>query len=306
MISLVERRIKVVELFGEPMAAYLDKKHQGGQNGAKGGKFELFFAAHKIARLTQKLLKAGIDAEIETQSYSFIDDFVITIDKASKYKAFQLKNTVATSWTSGKHSIQQDFEMQQKIATSEGYNSVFLRLVSSKNEVMQELNTCVPNNISEFSKAIFFPYSDHLSQLIPVHAWLLSDFRFLSRIENCSIEECASIAKILMGIWSMATGKVKISTLLSEARQCSPAIIRTMRSKAEIFATLRPSCKAILDGIPNFNYNQERGFLSWEAPMAGTSGILPFDCFDPRFETLQICIERMKQPSFDDLEGLLI
>lgn len=301
-----ERKKYVAEKFGIDIAQYLENKHRGGASGAKGGKYEQLFASHKLVRLAQRLFNEGVDAEVEAQSYCFVDDFVVTVDDLKEHKAYQLKNSNAESWNAGNHPICTDFSMQHAMAVDDGYERVQLRLVSSNDGVAKKLNESVPDGISGYSKAIYFPYNEQPTALLREHNWLLEDFHFMCRTEKPSMTECSNVALVLMGTWAGITGKVKVSEVLERARQCSPTLIRPLRRDAEALEMLRPGCKAILDNIPNFIYTLTRGFFAWEASAAATSGILSFDCFDPRFEKFQTFIESAKPTSFEDIEGMLI
>ena len=156
----------VEALVGATAFARLRAKARGGFNNFKGSRFEQFFGAHRVARLGQKFLADGSDSIVEWQSDAFIDDLVVRSDESRSFKGYQLKNAAQVSWTADDGAIAGDFANQHLLCQREGYTDIRLRLVCSHEDLAIELQEAVPEPISPFSRAIFFPYQEPLLPLL--------------------------------------------------------------------------------------------------------------------------------------------
>lgn len=141
----------VRERLGPNAERYLANKGRGGENSFKGGRYEQFFAAHRIARLAGAFISDGADALVEAQAYGFVDDLAVTTCGESAYSAYQLKNSDTVSWTAGEHPIADDFRNQYSITRDFGYASVNLNLVCSDEACCTKLVRSVPADISHYS-----------------------------------------------------------------------------------------------------------------------------------------------------------
>ena len=147
---------KIESLFGAEALKRLRNQTKGGTNGKDGSKFELFFCAHRIARLARKYILNREDAVIEWQSQGFVDDVVARRDDKLSIKAYQLKKSNSASWAADNGKITSDFRDQESLSKTEGYTDVRLRLVCSNKKLATTLANKIPSRIASFSKAIFF------------------------------------------------------------------------------------------------------------------------------------------------------
>lgn len=297
----------LLALVGEREVRHLANKARGGANGFKGSRFEHFFSSHRIARLARKYLECGEDALVEWQSDGFVDDVVVRRDKQLSYKAYQLKNAKTASWTAGDRSIEQDFVVQHSVCKAEGYQDIRLRLVCSEKLVADARAVDVPRSIVGYAKPVYFPYLERVEQgmsTLREHLWLAEDFAYLSKFRNPATIQISEVAGVLMGAWDLVGPSAWVSAVIARARTMSPTLIRAVCSDEEAQACLSEEFQTTLDGFQDFSYGIVRGFLNWEAFGGSTSGVLSFDCLDPKFAKWQQAVVAGRPTTFAEVEGM--
>lgn len=290
---------------GEDNVAYLDQKLRGGESGHKGSRYEQFFGVHRIARLARNLIEREEDARVEWQSDGFVDDFVVRRDHKRSFKGYQLKNSDAVSWIAGDHPIVSDFAMQHEICREENYSDIRLRLVCSDEARAGKLKAEVPDHISGYSSAFFFPYNESHPQLMYTFPWVREDFAYLSRNPRAAVIDASEVAQVLLGAWDCMAPKALVSEVVAQARSLSPSVLRALKSDEQATEQLSAEIKMLLDSIPDFEYRIDRGFLAWSAMDSSTSGILSFDCFDDKFHAWQTKVLKLAPSTFEELEVIL-
>ena len=296
----------VEKLFGRAQAAYIKKKNTGGRSTEKGISFEYLFAAHSVARLAQQCLVSGEDPVLKGQVCGYVDDLVINRNLHLRQNAYQLKNSPTVSWVYGRHPIKEDFAYHFKLAHSMGYKDVRLRLVTSDAERRQALEANMPDELKLYTKVIHFPFDEHINKLVTIEERLRDDFGYLSRNENYTADDAAIVATMLIAAWirCQGTDRNTLLQIIETARECSPMLLRSLRSDEDARNQLSEQAKEILDNLEGFSYTITRGFFSWDA--FGCSGFLSYDCFDPRFDKFQKLLIEKSPQTFDDIEGWLI
>lgn len=283
----------------------LKNRTKGGQSSYKGYSYEEIFGAHRISRLARKLIENGEDAEVEWQSDSFVDDFVVRRDSACSFKGYQLKNTDQVSWTAGSPSIELDFQRQNTCSAKEGYSDIRLRLVCSNRDRVQTLSKTLPEAIAEYSKAIYFPYEVPFLALLEDNAWLAEDFGWLSKHPDHKPIDMSELAAVLMGAWAILAPSATVSSILDKARCMSPNLVRPLQSDEEAETMLSRECREVLLSLPRFEFKIERGFLHWSFANGITKGVLSQDCFSEAFQKFQKCVLDLNPSSFEEIEGEL-
>lgn len=294
----------IKSIFNEKVSNYVNKKNIGGESNQKGNMYEDIFAATCISKAAKQYLVNEVNPFFDSQVLGFVDDFMITNDGATNQKAFQLKNSSNVSWKSSKNfSIEDDFLMQHELSKHQGFDEIKLSLVVSDKDTVNKL-TPPPLSIASFSSVMHFPYEDAIHRLISDHQELRDDFGFLAIHENFSTVDCEQVAQALIGAWIINGRSGDLVSIIDRARRVSPTVIRPFRTDAEAMESLRPQTKTILDNINDFTYSIVRGFLVWSA--YGTSGRLPYDCFDNRFINFQQLLCERSPQTFDEIEGWLL
>jgi hypothetical protein len=293
-------------LLGKDAVRSLANRTRGGQSAYKGHRYEHLFGAHRIARLSRELIQRGEDACVEWQSNGFVDDFVVRRDRRASFKGYQLKNSPNVSWTAENSSIASAFAWQYALSAAENYTDVRLRLVCSDAETVAVLRNTVPQPIAGYSRALFFPYTEHPLQLLQEHDWMATDFAYLSRSEAPNRVEIDQVVSLLVGAWFRMAPKALVSEVIAQARDMSPTLLRALRPDADAQNALSQDARAVLDGVTNFSYAIRRGFLHWSALSGSTQGVLSFDCFTAKFEAWQQRLVQAKPRTFEELEGTLV
>lgn len=297
---------EIENLLGEDALKRLKARARGGANAYKGQSYEEIFSSHKIAKLARNYIEAGIDANAEWQSDAFVDDFVIRQDTEKSFKGYQLKNSPNVGWEIGSSPIKVDFQNQFQCSNQEGYTDVNLRLVCSDMECVKTLTASIPEEIKDYAKAVHFPYKEKFVDLLEENQWVADDFGWLSKFPNPKKLDMHQVAAILIGAWRLLAPTATISSVLEQARDMSPMLVRSLRNDANAEAQLKPECREILNSLPEFNFTIERGFLHWSYSNDLMKGVLSQDCFSPAFEAFQNSIMRINPTSFEDIEGELV
>lgn len=292
----------IESILGRQAAQRLSNRNRGGRSASKGHRFEHLYVAYRAAACATGYLSGGIDPKIEWQGDGFIDDVVEREDTQSSFRGSQLKNTSGVSWTLGTPSLVDDCRWQHTISAAEGYSDIRLSIVCSDQHTVETLGASVPDDISAYTSAVWFPWADALLPLIAEHGWLRSTFANLSKHETPSAIQVVEVAGVMMGAWSVLGSRVTLSELLEKARDMSPTLVRPARSDADAEAMLLPEFREIADSWPDFDYRIIRGFLSWSAFEGSTRGVLSMDCFDGRFVAWQRQIIDRKPRTFDAVE----
>ena len=230
----------IKSLFGAEALTRLRNQTKGGTNGKAGSKFELFFCAHRIARLARKYILNREDAVIEWQSQGFVDDVVARRDDKLSIKAYQLKKSNSASWAAENGKITSDFRDQESLSKTEGYADVRLRLVCPNKKLATTLANKIPSSIASFSKAIFFPYDEHLRLLFKGHSWLKDDFGFLSKHKSPTTNDAEQVANVLMGAWTLLPASARVSEILKFARTTAPSLLRSFESDQNAYGKIWP------------------------------------------------------------------
>lgn len=294
----------VTDKLGPDVAKYLANKHRGGSHGAKGADYESHFATVKFAERARDLLEKSIDCKFISQHFCFVDDFVI-INNDTDVQYFQLKNSSAIKWDTGKHPLYLDFEFQRELSTCTGIRKVSCQLVISDLNSARYLWYSMPESIAEYSSVYHFPHAANMREL----RLQVPEFNYAIR-KLCAFPEeddkLDAVAIILQSVWLDASPSnhtpAEVSALLRKAKRTQPSYIRGVIDPIP----LNDKVKEILGKIPDFSYSTSNGFFSWNWHDGLESGTLAYDCSDPRFKKFQEILMDSSPSCFSELEGLLL
>ncbi len=300
-----QRAVQIKALFDQDTIDLLTRRHRGGQNGAKGIRYEDFFAMCRLACLAKEYLEEGKDAQMAGQvSDAFVDDLEIFKDSDKFQENYQLKNSDNITWGSGKKSIIADFHNQYLLNTKCGYRSR-IKLIVSDLKTVVSLQKNMPIDLQEFAVAEHFCCCETLSQLFQTDNKSREVISYLCARPD-QADKVEAVALVLLSAWidsSASRGEhIRISNLISAAKKRCPFYIRLIGECPD----LEKEVEEILKTIPDFTYLIERGFFSWEYLNGLDSGILAYDCIDPKFGKFQSLVLKQRPSSFDELEGLLL
>jgi hypothetical protein len=297
---------QIAAVVGENALERLHRRRRGGNANFKGNRYELLFGAQRIAELVREWLSTDLDHEVEWQAGGFVDDYVVRHEETCVFRGYQLKNAQFVSWTQGDTSIQEDFALQYKLSSEEGYQAIGLQLVCSNKDTAQALKSSVPQAISAYSTASYYPYQEQIFPMVFECPERWADFAYLSKHERPRKIDVEQVVTVLIGAWEITGPRAKVSDVFRRSRDTSPSIFRSERSDEEAAAQLLPELRHTLAELPDFSFSISRGFLSWSAMSQTTSGVLSFDCFSDKFNAWQKHIVSLHPQSFQDIEGVFV
>lgn len=284
--------------------AYLGNKRQGGDSGKKGSRYEDNFATYLMSTYIEKFFAVRSESwpSVHDQIVGFVDD--LHIESEDELLFFQCKNSKSVSWTSGKHTIAEDFSLQNQIWSELGEKSITTTLVVSCQNLMRLLSSAIPDEIKPHSDVMWFPCLDGrhsaLVQTLPDLQRALSSF---SRVSNPPLDEMVATFSMLSIAFAQKNPESSIWDIFCRAQDLNPSF---MALTSEQLKRVRPNTEfeSILAKIEGLTYNFKRGFFAWE--WGNTSGIYPHNCLSTDFFSFQTRIIKFKPRDFDELEAHLI
>ena len=239
---------------------YLANKHKGGEANVKGGLYEDYYAVYQMVACIAKYKRELDGVAFQTQlEDTFVDDLLIVHPEINVYH--QLKNTQQLSWNTkpnGSRTVASDFEKQ--IEDCEDKDETFaLKLVYSA--IGSNVATNVPENISKYTTAEFFPYQDDLNSLILISTEFKDVLRQISaRGNDSSDDELSEIATVFLGVWRANGGKEKLrlSEIVEKAERVKHFNLAIHPSEE-----MSEDCRGILEGIDGLEFYLKGRMLYW-------------------------------------------
>ncbi len=239
---------------------YLANKHKGGSANAKGGLYEDYYAVYQMVACIAKYKRELDGVAFQTQlEDTFVDDLLIAHPDINVYH--QLKNTQQLSWNTkpnGSRTIASDFEKQ--IEDCEERDEKFaLKLVYSAVDI--DVADNMPEKISKYAKAEYFPYQDDLNSLFLISKDFQDVLRQIAaRGNDSSDDELLDIATVFWGVWKSVDGKkrVRLSEIVEKAYS-----VRHFNLTIHPSLELIPECKVVLDAVEGLDYSVNGRMLYW-------------------------------------------
>jgi hypothetical protein len=296
----------ISELFGDAVLDYVNNKHRGGQNNAKGNSFENYFTLFQIAELACEFFETDETVIFSSQILTFLDDLVITLPQRKEVRNHQIKDIEDLSWGKAElRNLADDFEKQHRLNLELEYSTSTCFMVVSRINVHQKLKNAIPESIKSFTQVSHFPSAKSVMELLSNSPRLRERLAFLSAFdeEEPDRDKLETIASVLLGAWvSSEQTQASLHELLVKTREASPSYIRSLAKDIP----LDPLVKKILDNIPDFTYSLTKGFLKWNYLDGLQKGTLPYSQDDQRFESFQRLLKRDQPTDFDKLEVFLV
>ena len=232
----------------------------------------------------------------------FVDDLVIECDDEILLRHFQLKNSLSINWGIGEKSICDDFEKQYKLNEHISKKSD-LKLVVSCEQLRDKLNSCIPENIQNYSQVIYFCKETSFDKIFKKHEDFRNAIKYLCALDNPEPDKLECVAKVLVGAWfDSDKSKASVMEVITKAQQLSPCYIRSFNLQLK----LDPEVENILNNIEGFTYKISKGFLEWEFEEGLNEGILPYSIDSLQFSKFKEKLKEKQPICFDDLEVFLI
>ncbi len=292
----------VTQLFGSRALQYLQNKRRGGDSNDKGNAYELHYAVYELTKLATEFFENAVNAKIESQTLTFVDDLVVTwgSDTAKEKKSHsQLKNTQGLKWGSLEEvgSLAFDFLSQKRLNDSLKIETKGLVLVTSQSEVARDLKANMPTDIKSFSQVLDFS-PDTVSQALE-YTEHRENLKMICPFDE--IDKLEAVHATIMGAWISMGKSCFVSDLIAKARTSNPCYIRP-----EDDGILDPKCEQLLNAIPKFEFSIEGGFFSWTYGNGLEEGVFSENNLSERFAKFQQWIISKQPKTFEDIEGALL
>lgn len=174
---------------------YVENKHRGGENNAKGNSFEAFYAVYYI------LKHFNLGDEDKTYFFpqiklAFVDDLMISC--LGKNTFHQIKNKENVSWgnESTMGSIAYDFKKQMAVCVERDEKYALKLVVSHEDET---LASSIPECL-EHTSVEFFPYYTNLNRYVYEEGFKGEIVKCFGDIHDLNLIE--NIATVVLGLWS--------------------------------------------------------------------------------------------------------
>ncbi len=291
---------QVVLLFGPDTLKYLERKHRGGTSGAKGFRYEDYFAVYKLATLIPEDVKEGSDLHVESQLKTFVDDVIVS-DRINRSKHhFQLKNSTRVSWASGDHPIKEDFRMQKALNDSQWFRGTKTSLVCSDEGLSEQLAKKIPSDISSYTTVEHFGYAETLNASLQIEPKLSDALKNLCAFADT--DKIERLGVLLLGAWSAHSGNTsKVSKLWEKVLEHEPNYV-----KSEDELAIPTTLNQILMQIEGFSYTIESGYFVWQVTDWHMEGVLPYPVKSEQFKEFSRKIMNLNPTQIDDLEDWLV
>lgn len=282
---------------GEKLFEYLENKHKGGANNAKGGSFETYFTIYQIAKIFNEEKKEA-ECLFSAQVLGFVDDLEIGFPARNEFRYYQIKDIIALSWEAGDHPLRNDFEVQYTMMHDAGVSGK-LFIVVSRQDVWDALKKSHPDSIQEYSEVLHFQTAVSLNRLIQEYAVFKNELAGMCALKNPSTDKLEALGAVLLGVWD-ASDKTNIDLkgLISRCRELTPNYIK---GEANV---LSGKITGILGSIDGFFFVLEGGFLRWNYRDTD-EGVLAYSIGSQRFEQWENDIFNANIKTFEDLESFL-
>ena len=293
----------VAAYFGASAVVYLLNKARGGASGKKGSEYEQQFTTAKVVELLNDQLQSfNTDWPVlEEQAFGFVDDLVVR--KSASVHFHQLKNMQSLSWYAGEHPLATDFARQVELCCRLKSAPAKTTLVVSSQAVCKTMQDSMPSQIDCHSTVEFFPYAGHsINKLVMEHAPLRRALSQLTSTDQPNVNDLEAAFGVLMMGTKSANGPVSVQSIVNKAQSLYPSALRLFPWDLDQFKLDNQFVK-VLEKIHGLVYGVERGFFHWDT--FGMSGVLQYNCLDPRFTKFQSVVIKYSPSNYDELEKFL-
>lgn len=242
--------------WGDDAANQLARIQTGGNNNAKGNKYELTYLAFLLA-------KHGMEEDptttyLSSQEEGYVDDISIRINERRKIN-YQAKNSSGSvaDWT---ESLAEKFAKQQQIDIEfHGFDNPEQVLLVSCDKKSEKNSKKIKESELDFASCQFYPYVESSLELLLTHDETRAVFE---RICNRDLLDVQSNAiAILFGVLQDQdiSNPIALSTLLTKAKEISkPNIFNGLEENLTGEVTL-DWLKELIERFPSAKINVQSG-----------------------------------------------
>lgn len=236
---------------------YLNKKHTGGANNKKGGRYEDFFATFQIVALMDKYADRMGQVFLSGQDKNaYVDDLLICVPDIYIYH--QLKDVKYLTWNykSSNHVLYEDFEMQKKECEKENAHFILRLVYSNEKSNVKD----IPVSIKDCTESVLFHSAED------INACILANKDFEDALSKVSIDQetdsLINLGACILGIW--CSSNQEAISLISVYKRLSDSYKRNIVLKSFSVTPVSQKCKEILLKI-GVSFKQTGNLFSWSA-----------------------------------------
>lgn len=221
---------------------YLNNKHKGGCNNAKGNKYESFYAVRILSSLLHQYQTSLTSVTIQSQvPLTYVDDLLVC--ENNKHIYHQIKDVKNLSWGTKKHqSLKYDF-CKQKALCKKRREVFSLKLVHSHSS---DKVGDIPLGLRRCTIVELFPAMNDLNSLVLTDIGFQQDLRCL--LYNGSVlplDKLSDFSLCILGAWDgcPSIGIVSLQYFDLVLSRLFPGYI------GNVTATISSECEAVFSSI---------------------------------------------------------
>lgn len=214
----------VQRLCGEENAAYAARKQRGGRASQAGWRFEVLYAAYRIAaeaRTAYRSGDAGHDTWLQDQVGGFVDDLAVVVGE--RVVLSQAKSG-HVGWTGGARPLADDFRLQRQLDDGLGRSPAY-ELVVGTDTAREALAAARPPDLGCVDVVAFRAAGADVQALLENHPELAEALDAISLREPRRIVREQTFQAVL-GAWVHSEGSVRLSDLLGQLAARPDALVR--------------------------------------------------------------------------------
>ena len=244
------------ERWGEDSVNQLKNIQRGGNNNAKGNKYELTYLAFLLAKYGME--ENPSTTYLSSQEEGYVDDISIRIDGHRKIN-YQAKNSsgAAADWT---ELLAEKFSRQQEIDIEyHGFGNPEQVLLVSCDQKSKKNSRKIEESELDFASCQFYPYAERSADLLLAHVETRAVFKRLC--DRDWLDRQSDAMTILLGVIQDHDISVPIalSTLLAKAKEISkPNIFNGLEATPAKEVTL-DWLKELIERFPSATINVQSG-----------------------------------------------
>lgn len=282
---------------------YAENKRRGGDNGAKGTRYEDYFFTNVILEAAARVSddSSAIWPFVQSQCVAFVDDARVACNEETRYH--QLKNKQTVSWTAGEHPLKKDFEFQAAVSKHLNEPLPTTHLVVPSKELKEQLTEDMPESISGHSSVLHFPWVESFNRLVLESDELQATLAKLTKAPSPTPDEMVGVFGVVLLASLNFPGGASADEILTFANQYFPNQLRFIPFITDGNELLSDDFKSILDAIPLLTYGAERGYFYYAG--GWMTRVLPYDVKDARFLEIQERVVELQPKTLLELEKVI-
>lgn len=267
---------------GVDAAHYAKNKKRGGLASHGGLRFEVLYAAHRIAIEANMACSAGETAQdiwFQDQVGGFVDDLAVVAPSATTLS--QVKSGTV-SWTAGEHSLAEDFRLQGRLDRAL-CRPVSYELVVPTDDTAELMRKSRPSDLMPVAVTVFRAVGDDLQGLFRRQPELATALDGISLRPPQDIVREQTFEAIL-GAWVYSRGQGFLTQILRNLAARPDALVRVPGPNYELRADVAEALQSVrgftwtTEGM-HFRYGVGGRLSGWAAFLCDSESFRAFEDF---------------------------